>query len=152
MSSAYWLPSCCTTLKLALESNLRRCCIPAMPASPTAMAAASTEPPNSASPPTTCPSIIMITAASSAAGTAATSSSASSVMAIKALADLPGVRSAYQLVITLTSLPGIRQGPGPTPQQHDMSCPTDVNAPLEQDVPAPVWPAGAGGYPPRPAA
>src|SRR5207247_10863430 len=88
-----------------------------------ARAAGATEPPNSPRPPTTYPSIIMTTAASRATGTAATSSSASSVTAIMALADLSGLRSAYQPVITLTS-----QGPEPVmglglPNQHDMSCP-----------------------------
>jgi hypothetical protein len=43
----------------APESSLRRCRIPLMPASATAMAAARTEPPNSASPPTTYPTIII---------------------------------------------------------------------------------------------
>jgi len=57
----------------------------------------------------------MTTPASRATGTAATSSSASSVTAIMALADLSGVRSAYQLVITLTSQgPELFQGSGPT--------------------------------------
>src|SRR5690242_6375793 len=45
----------------------------------------------------------MTTAASRATGTAATSNSAISVMAITALADPTGGRSAYQLVIMLTS-------------------------------------------------
>ena len=77
------------------------------------MAATRIEPPNSASPPTTCPSSIMITAASRATGTAATSSSASSVRATTALADVSGVRSAYQPVITLTSQrPALFTGPG----------------------------------------
>jgi hypothetical protein len=55
-----------------------------------------------------------------------------------ALADLSGVRSAYQPVITLTS-----PGPEPAkarglPTQHDMSCPLGVNAPLDQNHPATV--------------
>src|SRR5215467_3066019 len=136
MSSVYCLWSSCTTLKLALESSLRRCCIPVMPASATAIAAASTEPPNSASPPTTCPRIIMITAASRAAGMATSSSSASSVTAITALADLPGVCSSCQSVITPTSLAPEYDKAVASLQQHDMSCPLVVNAPIDQDVPA----------------
>src|SRR5215472_174953 len=136
MSSVYCLWSSCTTLKLALESSLRRCCIPVMPASATAIAAASTEPPNSASPPTTCPSIVMITATSRAAGTAVSSSNARSVTAVTALADLPGVRSACQPVIKphLAS-PALPQTGTPTRHQHDMSCSLFVNAPLDLDVP-----------------
>jgi hypothetical protein len=45
----------------------------------------------------------MTNPASRATGTAATSSSANSATAITALADLSGTRSAYHLVITLTS-------------------------------------------------
>src|ERR1700691_2315131 len=107
-----------------------------MPASATATAAARTEPPKSASPPTTYPSIIMTTAASRATGTAATSNSASSVTAIMALADLPGIRSAYQPVITLTS-----QGPEPVsgprlPKTTRYVVSSGVNAPLDQNHPA----------------
>src|SRR5262249_43195183 len=94
--------------------------------------------PNSASPPTTCPSIIMITAASRAAGTAASSSSASAVTAITALADLADVRSVCQPVITLTSLARSASRARATHQQHDMSCPRFVNAPVDQDLPATV--------------
>src|ERR1035438_8266719 len=151
-TSVYWLPSSRTTRKLPPESILRRCRIPFMPASGTAIAAARTEPPNSASPPATYPSTIMTTAASRATGTAATSNSASSVTAIMALADLSGVRSAYQPVITLTS-----QGPEPVngprlPKQHDMSCPLWVNAPLDQNHPATVRRTDGERTPPRHAA
>src|SRR5580700_316891 len=109
-----------------------------MPASVTAITAARTEPPNSASPPTTYPSIIMTTAASRATGTAATSNTASRVTAIMALADQPGIRSAYQPVITLTS-----QGPEPVngprlPKSTRYVVSTIVNASLDQNHPATV--------------
>src|SRR5690348_4682965 len=115
------------------------------------MAAARTEPPNSASPPTTYPSIIMTTAASRATGTAATSSSASSVTAIMALADLSGVRSAYQPVITLTS-----QSPEPVKAQAYLTNTTcrvlygqrGPRSESSRNRPAHF----AGGHPPRHAA
>ena len=90
----------------------------------------------------------MTTAASRATGTAATSNSASSVTAIMALADLSGVRPAYQPVITLTS-----QGPEPAsgprlPKQHDMSCPPVVNAPRSiRIIPQPSAALTAGEHP-----
>src|SRR6185369_10072421 len=77
-------------------------------------------------------------AASRATGTAATSSSASSVTAIMALADRSGVRSAYQPVITLTSQgPEPVKRPMPTQTTRHVVSPT-VNAPLDQNHPAPV--------------
>src|SRR5262249_41532249 len=112
---------------------------------------------NTASPTTTCPSIIMITAASSAAGTAASSTSASTVTAITTLADLPGVGSECQPVITLTSLARSTSGPWPPRHQHDISCPLVVNAYLDRHVQAtgrlaaarsrcPTGPAAIMGY------
>src|SRR5262249_42187014 len=133
-TSVYWLPSSCTKRKLPPETSLRRCRIPPMPASATAVAAARTEPPNSASPPTTCPSIIMTIPASRATGTTATSRSASSGTASTALADLSGARSTSQPVTTLTS-----QGQSPSRARATRYVVSFiVNAPLDQNHPVAV--------------
>ena len=125
------------------ESSLRRCRIPLMPAIATVWRRRGSSRRDSASPPTTYPSIIMTTAASSATGTAATSSSASSVTAIMALADLSGVRSAYQPVIMLTSPgPELLKGPG-LPNNTICRVPC-VNAPPGQDHPVTVRHADRG--------
>jgi predicted enzyme related to lactoylglutathione lyase len=66
-----------------------------------------------------------------------------------ALADLSGVRSAYQPVITLTS-----QGPEPVkgpdlPKQHDMSCPPLSTRLSIRIIPQPSGALTAGEHPPR---
>jgi hypothetical protein len=62
-----------------------------------------------------------------------------------ARADLPGVRSAYQPVITFTS-----QGPEPVKaQQHDMSCPQLSTRLSIRIIPQPPGALTAGEHPPR---